>query len=152
MQIQRVSYSIVKEKRFSLGFLQKYYFFWVPAEILLSRVIAPRSLVQGLQGLCRNINFWRNIHLCPRHSPTPLLKCDVQQLRHSPVSMEWLSMCFDSLKQSNIENKKILMYTALVMHNLMLNIELQLIVCFDSLKQSNIENKKNIVVHCTCII
>ena len=28
-------------------------------------------------------------------------------------------MCFDSLKQLNIENIEILMYTALVMHNLM---------------------------------
>ena len=42
---------LCKKKGFCLGFQQKYYFFWVRAEILLSRVIAPRESCAGPVGV-----------------------------------------------------------------------------------------------------
>ena len=49
---------------------RKIAYFWVRAEILLSRDKCPWNLMQGhFWGSWRNIDCWRNIHLCP-HTPT----------------------------------------------------------------------------------
>ena len=92
----------MQEKTLLFGVPAEILLIFVCAEILLSRVIAPRESCAGLFfRVCAEISILGELF-----TSAPLLKCDVQQLQHSPVSIEWLSMCFDSLKQTNKENKK----------------------------------------------